>query len=242
MAPDIHSENAFARARRDFHDLATNTVRFVLWLAGLGIVSGAIGLALSAGHGTGWAVFVTTVSAVAGVAAVFVVPFAWLWAVAPTRQRDEARQELALRDAMTLEQPTLVAEIQFNRAMMRIRVVNAGASDITRPTLNLLFPAAWRIAETLGTGGPILGSQWGRAPSDESLLLDDQEVPTALLALRDPEPYEPQIARLFFFHVQTAPGIYPISLRIPRHMPQPAGGIVTFEAASGLATFEPRAL
>jgi hypothetical protein len=91
--PD-HSESAGARARREFHSLATSTVRFALWAVSLAILFAAGGLWISWGHGRTASVLITASAAVIGAAAAFGIPFCWLWVTAPVEQRDEARTAL----------------------------------------------------------------------------------------------------------------------------------------------------
>src|SRR5262249_22654043 len=61
----------------------------------------ALGLALAWGHARGATVAIATIAALAGFAAAFVIPFAWLWLTAPAVQRNEGRADLARRDDLS---------------------------------------------------------------------------------------------------------------------------------------------
>jgi hypothetical protein len=96
-----HREAARTRAGREFHVLATNTVRFLIWISLWTIAAGALGLALAWGHGRGATVLITTAFALAGVVVALALPFMWLWLTAAPVQREEARGELAERDELS---------------------------------------------------------------------------------------------------------------------------------------------
>jgi hypothetical protein len=89
-----HSESAGARARREFHSLATSTVRFALWAVSLAILFAAGGLWISWVHGRTASVLITASAALIGAVAAFGIPFCWLWVTASVEQRDEARTAL----------------------------------------------------------------------------------------------------------------------------------------------------
>jgi hypothetical protein len=118
--------------------------------------------------------------------------------------------------------------MKMGPSVFRFTITNQGPRDVEGPTLNLLFPAAWRISEVRGDGPEVKPARWHRMMSDEPLQIDGVEVPTSLLAYRDTAgPYEVGITVPFFFYVQGAPaGRYPISLRIPKFLPGPFDAIV----------------
>jgi hypothetical protein len=91
---DIHTESALRRASRDFRALATNTVRFLLWAAAVNAVVVGSTVWLSWGHHEAASILIGVGALVVGTALAFLIPFSVLLAVAPYRQRNEARRGL----------------------------------------------------------------------------------------------------------------------------------------------------
>lgn len=94
-----HEEGARRRAEREFHQLATNTVRFSVWTLLCGAAGTGVGLALSAGHRLDAQVMITVLAALVGGGSAFALPFVWLWLTAPAVQRSEARAEVLAESA-----------------------------------------------------------------------------------------------------------------------------------------------
>jgi hypothetical protein len=88
-------ESAGSRAVREFHVLATSTVRFALWLLICGAAGTGVGLWLAAGQPLGLQVAIAAGAALLfGGIAGFAVPFAVLLFTGPLVQRDELRAQL----------------------------------------------------------------------------------------------------------------------------------------------------
>jgi hypothetical protein len=115
---DIYSETAWQRAQRNLHTFVTSTIHVVIWFVVCNaVVIGATSY-LSWGH-TRWAqVGIGVLAFVVGSALALLLPLGALWATAPVRQRDEARELLkgqetsprellrSLRNRLELIEPT----------------------------------------------------------------------------------------------------------------------------------------
>jgi hypothetical protein len=95
-------ESNWGRARRDFHGLVTNTIRFALWVALWGIASTAASIYFSWGHKRGAQVGIGVAAFALGVALAFALPLLWFYLRAPQallRERVEALERVALSHA-----------------------------------------------------------------------------------------------------------------------------------------------
>jgi hypothetical protein len=120
-----HSEGAWRRTAREFHELATNTVRFPIW----GVVwSGACtlgGLALAWGDKEWATMGITAAGLAVGLFIGVGVPFLWLRLTAVRVQRNEARNQLK-------EPHPEVAAPDADVASVAIEIAQAQGSHVER--------------------------------------------------------------------------------------------------------------
>ncbi|HST07540.1 MAG TPA: hypothetical protein VLJ83_05175 [Gemmatimonadaceae bacterium] len=134
---DIHAETAFERAKRDYRALATNTVRFLVWIAVWDAAVVGATAYLTSGHSARAQAGISVAAFVVGTAIALLLPFGTIWVTAPVRQRDEVRMALA----------TLIAHgdaisVEFTRqpgGILRVGLKNDGAR-IHDAAINVLVP------------------------------------------------------------------------------------------------------
>src|SRR6266496_4257924 len=90
--PDIHTESAWARTKRDFQGFVTDTIRFVVWFTFCNVVVVGATTYFSWGHQRGAQLDIGVGAFIVGAAVAFALPLGAIWVIAPVRQRNEARE------------------------------------------------------------------------------------------------------------------------------------------------------